>query len=169
MRAERATEYHRIGAFFVPKLARWPYLRDELHRDVGNGLNAALGELEDANPALDGVLRHIDFNRRVGQTRLSDQRLRDLIRHFSKHRLCNEDFEFLNISKAAQVLGINQHTLRSWCKRGKVPFRKMGRNYQISRRVVNELMMELQERYMVEGSPGRPWADEDFSDLIEEI
>jgi type I restriction enzyme M protein len=92
-RAEAAKFY--ADTFFVPPLARWKYIRDELHHDVGEGLNKALGELEDHNPStLDGVLQHIDFNRRVGQTRLSDQRLRDLIRHFSKYRLRNEDFEF---------------------------------------------------------------------------
>jgi len=72
-----------------------------LHQNVGDGLNKALGALEDENPALDGVLQHIDFNRRVGQSKISDQKLRDLIRHFSKYRLCNEDFEFPDLLGAA--------------------------------------------------------------------
>jgi type I restriction enzyme M protein len=33
-------------AFFVPELSRWDYLRDELHHNVGDGLNKALAELE---------------------------------------------------------------------------------------------------------------------------
>src|SRR3712207_3412967 len=49
-------------AFFVPLGARWAHLRDEVHRDVGDGLNKALGELEGINPGLEGVLHHIDFN-----------------------------------------------------------------------------------------------------------
>ena len=48
--------------------ARWPHLRDELHHNVGDGLNKALGALEEDNPALEGVLQHIDFTRKVGQS-----------------------------------------------------------------------------------------------------
>ena len=32
--------------FYVPEQARWAYLRDELHKDVGSGLNKALAALE---------------------------------------------------------------------------------------------------------------------------
>ena len=35
---------------------------------MGDGLNKALGALEEHNPSLEGVLQHIDFNRRVGTT-----------------------------------------------------------------------------------------------------
>ncbi len=98
-RADDPTRY--AGSFFVPEKARWPYLRDELHHEVGNGLNKALAALEEANQSLEGVLQHIDFTRRVGKTTLSDQKLRDLIRHFSKYRLTNEDFEFPDLLGAA--------------------------------------------------------------------
>jgi type I restriction enzyme M protein len=101
LRAERADYYSSVGSFFVPAAARWARLRDELHSDVGDGLNKALAALEDENPALDGVLAQIDFNRRVGKTRIPDQKLRDLIRHFSKYRLRNEDFEFPDLLGAA--------------------------------------------------------------------
>ncbi len=87
--------------FFVPPLARWDFIRDELHHSVGDGLNKALGSLEETNTSLDGVLTHIDFNRRVGQSKLSDQKLRDLIQHFSRYRLRNEDFEFPDLLGAA--------------------------------------------------------------------
>src|SRR3990172_1294285 len=87
-RAESPAYY--ADTFFVPKAARWAQIRDELHDDVGNGLNKALGALEDDNPALEGVLGHIDFNRKVGKTRIPDQKLKDLIRHFGKYRLRNE-------------------------------------------------------------------------------
>src|SRR4051812_35688601 len=33
-------------SFFVPLQARWPHLRDEAHRNVGDFLNKALGALE---------------------------------------------------------------------------------------------------------------------------
>jgi type I restriction enzyme M protein len=87
--------------FYVPEQARWAYLRDELHSAVGDGLNKALSALEEQNTALEGVLSHIDFNRKVGQSKISDQKLRDLIRHFSTYRLRNEDFEFPDLLGAA--------------------------------------------------------------------
>ena len=87
--------------FFVPDRARWTYIEKELHSDIGNGLNKALGAIETENQILEGVVSHIDFNRTVGKTRVPDQKLRDLIRHFSKYRLRNEDFEFPDLLGAA--------------------------------------------------------------------
>jgi type I restriction enzyme M protein len=98
-RAEMPDSY--IDSFFVPPSARWRYLLNEVHKDVGEGLNKALSALEQQHPALDGVLGHIDFNRQVGQTRLSDRKLRDLIRHFNRYRLRNDDFEFPDLLGAA--------------------------------------------------------------------
>ncbi len=98
-RGEARDRYYE--AFFVPPAARWSHIRDEIQRNVGDGLNKALGALEEENPALDGVLGHIDFTRKVGKTSISDQRLRDLIRHFNKYRLRNEDFEFPDLLGAA--------------------------------------------------------------------
>ena len=85
----------------MPPSARWDFIRDELHHSVGDGLNKALAALEENNTSLDGVLTHIDFNRRVGQSKISDQKLRDLIQHFSQYRLRNEDFEFPDLLGAA--------------------------------------------------------------------
>ena len=82
MRANRVDEY--AASFFVPERARWPYLRDEAHKDVGTALNKALGALEEENTTLEGVLQYIDFNRKVGKTTLSNQKLRDLVKHFSR-------------------------------------------------------------------------------------
>jgi type I restriction enzyme M protein len=75
--------------------------RAEVHHGVGDGLNKALAELEDANAALEGVLQHINFNRTVGQSRVPDKKWRDLITHFSKVRLRNEDLEFPDLLDAA--------------------------------------------------------------------
>jgi len=74
-------------AFFVPPQARWEHIRDNPHHQVGDGLNKALAALETDNPALEGVLQHIDFNRRVGTTTVTDKKWRDLIDHFSRYRL----------------------------------------------------------------------------------
>ena len=98
-RANHSTFY--ADSFFVPPGARWGHLRDEVHRDVGDGLNKALAALEESNTALDGVLAHIDFNRKVGQSKIADKRLRDLIVHFSKHRLRNQDFEYPDLLTAS--------------------------------------------------------------------
>jgi type I restriction enzyme M protein len=88
-------------AFFVPPAARWANLRDELHSNVGDGLNKALAALEEANTGLEGVLQHIDFTRTVGKSKLPDKKLRELIVHFNKHRLRNDDFEFPDLLGAA--------------------------------------------------------------------
>src|SRR5260370_24838928 len=80
-RADHTTYYS--GTFFVPAAARWKHLRDDLHNNVGDGLNKALAALEDHNPALEGVVQHIDFTRTVGQSRIPDRKLRNLIAHFS--------------------------------------------------------------------------------------
>ncbi|MBD2774317.1 HsdM family class I SAM-dependent methyltransferase [Iningainema tapete] len=98
-RAESPAYY--AETFFVPDRGRWSYIEKELHSDIGNGLNKALGALETENPILEGVVSHIDFNKTVGKTRVPDQKLRDLIRHFSKYRLRNEDFEFPDLLGAA--------------------------------------------------------------------
>src|SRR5207302_3316139 len=64
-------------------------------------LNKALSDLEEANVALDGVVQHIDFTRKVGQTSVKDVSLQKLIDQFSRYRLRNEDFEFPDLLGAA--------------------------------------------------------------------
>lgn len=75
--------------FFVPEHARWNHLKDLKH-DIGAALNKATEAIEEANPSLEGVLVSIDFNIK---NKLSDAKLRDLLSHFSTHRLRNADFE----------------------------------------------------------------------------
>lgn len=101
--AKRANHpsYYSGEAFYVPPEARWSHLRDEVHKNVGSGLNTALAKLEEDNTSLNGVLGHIDFNRKVGQSTIPDKKLRDLITHFSKYRLRNEDFEYPDLLGAA--------------------------------------------------------------------
>lgn len=100
-RAVHPSSYTGPGLFFVPEKARWGYILNELHKDVGSGLNKALESLEEFNPQLEGVLQHIDFNRTVGKSRIPDGKLRELILHFNKHRLRDEDFEFPDLLGAA--------------------------------------------------------------------
>lgn len=94
-------------SFFVPERARWKNILN-LKEDVGNQLNKSLASLEEANPQLDGVLKHIDFNATKGKTRLKDQQLIDLIHHFNKYRLTNDDFEFPDLLGATYEYLIKQ-------------------------------------------------------------
>jgi type I restriction enzyme M protein len=75
--------------FFIPENARWNNLKDLKH-DIGAELNKATEAIEEHNSSLEGVLVSIDFNIK---NKLSDAKLRDLLSHFSQHRLRNTDFE----------------------------------------------------------------------------
>ncbi|NOJ03491.1 N-6 DNA methylase [Vibrio splendidus] len=75
--------------FYVPENARWSELKDLKH-NIGESLNKATEAIEEHNSALEGVLVTIDFNIK---NKLSDAKLRELLLHFSQHRLRNEDFE----------------------------------------------------------------------------
>jgi type I restriction enzyme M protein len=97
-RAENSAFYE---TFYVPERARWAYLRDHAHKQVGDELNKALQALEERNSALEGVLQHIDFNRKVGQSSMSDKKLRELIMHFNKEPLRQDRFEFPDLLGAA--------------------------------------------------------------------
>jgi len=96
-----------IDSFFVPEKARWENVLN-LKEDVGNQLNKSLASLEDTNPPLEGVLKHIDFNATKGKTKLKDQQLIDLIHHFNKYRLTNDDFEFPDLLGATYEYLIKQ-------------------------------------------------------------
>ncbi|MDD9173704.1 type I restriction-modification system subunit M [Aliivibrio finisterrensis] len=77
------------STFFIPENARWSALKDVKH-NIGETLNKATESIEEYNSALEGVLVTIDFNIK---NKLSDKKLQDLLSHFNKHRLRNEDFE----------------------------------------------------------------------------
>ena len=85
--ADDEDEYDKT--FYIPPQARWDALKDLKH-DIGAELNKATEAIEEYNTALEGVLVSIDFNIK---NKLSDKKLRDLLSHFSKHRLRNQDFE----------------------------------------------------------------------------
>jgi type I restriction enzyme M protein len=78
--------------FFVPKRARWSTLITHAE-NIGEKLDKAAEALEEANPSIEGVLVNISFN---SEARLGDQANRDtvlgqLVRHFSKVSLTNEN------------------------------------------------------------------------------
>jgi type I restriction enzyme M protein len=107
---EEIDEDHRedpdyYDGFFVPERARWKNLQDKLNDAnvvYGNVLDTALGALSEANNSLEHVLDHISFMRTQGNKRIvSDDACKDLVRHFTKYRLRNEDFQFSDLLGAA--------------------------------------------------------------------
>lgn len=87
--------------FFVPETARWSTIR-HLKTNVGSALNKALEDLEEANvDALEDVLKHINFNRKIGQRTLDDDTLANFVQNFEKIPLRDENFEFPDLLGAA--------------------------------------------------------------------
>lgn len=71
-RADHPSSYAKT--FFVPPVARWDRLLNEVHTNVANELNKALEGLENENHnALRGVLGHINFARKVGESEIPDE------------------------------------------------------------------------------------------------
>src|SRR3989304_5034300 len=97
--------------FFVPERARWVYLQNKLGdaaEPYGSVLDKALGALSEANESLEHVLDHISFMRVQSNKRIvSDDACKDLVRHFTRHRLRNEDFQFTDLLGAAYEFLIN--------------------------------------------------------------
>ena len=97
--------------FFVPERARWTYLQTRLNdasEPFGSVLDKALGALSEANESLEHVLDHISFMRTVSNKRVvSDDACKDLVRHFNRYRLRNEDFQFSDLLGAAYEFLIN--------------------------------------------------------------
>jgi excisionase family DNA binding protein len=56
---------------------------------------------------------------------------------------------YLTLKEAASVLHMSHRTLQNWCRLGKIPCRRIGNRYELSRRTVNMMMDDLQERYQV--------------------
>ena len=86
--ADDKSEYDKY--FYLPDKSRWENLKDLKH-DIGAQLNKALEEIETHNPILEGVLVTIDFSI---THKLTDNKLRDLLTHFSQLRLRTEDLDY---------------------------------------------------------------------------
>ncbi len=88
--------------FFVPEQARWEKIR-YFHQNAGEQLDLALAALEEANDSLRGVLKdNINFNKTKGNKRvIPDSKAKDLIDHFDKIKLTNNNFEFPDLLGAA--------------------------------------------------------------------
>jgi type I restriction enzyme M protein len=97
--------------FFVSERARWSYLTGRLNdaKDpYGSVLDKALGALSEDNESLQHVLDHISFMRTQGNKRVvSDEACKELVRHLSRYRLRNEDFQFSDLLGSAYEFLIN--------------------------------------------------------------
>lgn len=97
--------------FFVPPRARWSHLQDKLNdasEPFGAVLDKALAALSEANESLRHVLDHIQFMRVQSNKRIvSDEACKDLVRHFNRYRLRNEDFQFSDLLGSAYEFLIN--------------------------------------------------------------
>ncbi len=98
--------------FFVPDHSRWSYLQEHLNDarvTYGSLLDKALVGLSESNESLEHVLDHIMFMRTQGNKRVvSDDACKDLVRHFNRYRLCDEDFQFSDLLGSAYEFLINQ-------------------------------------------------------------
>ncbi|MCF7837546.1 MAG: type I restriction-modification system subunit M [Candidatus Marinimicrobia bacterium] len=98
--------------FFVPEHSRWSYLQKHLNDarvTYGSLLDKALVGLTEENETLEHVLDHIMFMRTQGNKRVvSDDACKDLVRHFNRYRLCDEDFQFSDLLGSAYEFLINQ-------------------------------------------------------------
>jgi type I restriction enzyme M protein len=89
--------------FFVPKRARWETLK-HCKQEVGSELMKAFAELEDKNlGSLEGVLKPIDVNKTFGKNnkRITDADMVELIAHFDKVALTDDDLEFPDLLGSA--------------------------------------------------------------------
>lgn len=97
--------------FFVPPRARWPHLLGKLNdasEPFGAVLDKALAALSEANDSLRHVLDHIQFMKVQSNKRIvSDEACKDLVRHFNRYRLRNEDFQFSDLLGSAYEFLIN--------------------------------------------------------------
>ncbi|MFZ0791653.1 MAG: N-6 DNA methylase [Chromatiaceae bacterium] len=97
--------------FFVPQRARWSFLQAKLNdatKPFGSRLDTALAALSESNETLEHVLDHIQFQRMQGNKRVvGDDACKDLVRHFSRQRLRNEDFQFSDLLGSAYEFLIN--------------------------------------------------------------
>ena len=100
--AEDEDEFSRT--FYIPEKARWSYLKNLKH-DIGAELNKATEAIEEHNKGLEGVLVSIDFN---NKSKLPDNKLQNLLSHFSKYRLRTDDFDRPDLLGAAYEYLIKQ-------------------------------------------------------------
>ena len=98
------------STFFVPREARWECedigdgFKGILHlkSEVASKLKLALTQIEKSNTTLLGVLENIDFGKKVKSKQIiTNEKLVQLIGHFNKYKLTNDNFVFPDLLGAA--------------------------------------------------------------------
>ena len=101
---EELENFSNYTRFFVPKEARWEKIKT-LTTGIGESLDIALASIEEHNnQELNGVLKNnIQFNKTGpnSQKLFTDKQLRNLIIHFNKYELLDQNFEFPDLLGAA--------------------------------------------------------------------
>ncbi len=100
---EEGLEREDAYKFFVPIRARWEKIKHH-KQEVGSELMKAFAELEDKNLGnLEGVLKPIDFNKTFGKNnkRITDSDMVELIGHFDKVVLTDDNLEFPDLLGSA--------------------------------------------------------------------
>ena len=69
--------------FHIPEGARWSDIRSA-STDVGQVLQSSMREIEASNPKLEEIFGDAQW---TNKERFTDERLKDIIEHFSKHTL----------------------------------------------------------------------------------
>ena len=90
---ERQSAIKEVGADFpenhrfnIPEGARWSAIRSA-STDVGQALQSSMREIEASNPKLEGIFGDAQW---TNKERFTDERLKDIIEHFSKHTLARD-------------------------------------------------------------------------------
>jgi type I restriction enzyme M protein len=100
---EEGLEREDAYKFFVPQRARWEKIKHQ-KQEVGSELMKAFAELEEKNlGSLEGVLKPIDFNKTFGKNnkRITDADMVELIAHFDKVALTDDNLEFPDLLGSA--------------------------------------------------------------------
>lgn len=90
-----------VGAYHQERTMPAKMMIETAHQNIGDILNKALAAPSENNPVLSGVLEQIDFTRVIGKKPIPDAKPRQLITHFRKHRMRNEDFEHRDLLGSA--------------------------------------------------------------------
>ena len=89
---EEASEFDEQHSFIIPDGCHWNDVRNA-SIDVGKAIVDAMSGIERANPDnLSGVFSSFDDAVWTDKTKLSDERLKDLIEHFSKIKVGNKNY-----------------------------------------------------------------------------
>ena len=81
--AEVGADFPENHRFHIPEGARWSDIRSA-STDVGQVLQSSMREIEASNPKLEGIFGDAQW---TNKERFTDERLKDIIEHFSKHTL----------------------------------------------------------------------------------